>query len=139
VPDLPALLQRLCSSLSQIEHELKQLARQQGGRPVEVSDRRLLAEAHGAVDRVRHLLWPYVEATAQRATGIDQALQKYRMERVTAMLHDLSDRVGEPQLAAVPEAQSFFSDIQKIATTAVEKHLERTARTPSPEAETVLN
>jgi hypothetical protein len=143
VPDLQALLKRLCSDLSQIEHELKQVARQQAGRPAEIRDEQLLAEAKSAVDRIRHLLWPYVEAAAKRAAGIDETLQKYRMERVTAMLHDLTDRVAEPELAAIPEAQSFFSDIQKIATTAVEKHLERVASAPSdrrlPSSEPVLN
>ncbi len=144
VPDLQALLQRLCFDLSQIEHELKQLAQQPGGEPAAVSDQQLLTEAHGSVDRIRHLLWPYVEAAAKRAAGIDEALQKYRMEKVTAMLHELSDRVAEPQLAEIPEAKSFFSDIQKIATTAVEKHLERASAAPSrplpaPEPETVLN
>jgi hypothetical protein len=71
-----------------------------------------------------------VEAAANRANGIDHALQHYRMERVTAMLRELSERLTEPRLEALPEAQSFFSNIQEIATTAVEKHLDRTSRKP---------
>lgn len=126
MPDLQARLSRLCSDLTQLEHELKQLAQQQEGQAT-VCDQELLAETKGAVDRIRHLLWPHVQAAGD---GLDQALQKYRMERVTAMLHELSDRVGEPRLSAMPEAQSFFSNIQEIATTAVERHLERVTRTP---------
>lgn len=131
VEDLKARLSRLCSDIAQIEHELKQVAQQQDGQPVELCDEQLLAEVKSAVDRVRHLLWPYVEAAANRANGIDQALQHYRMERVTAMLQELSERLTEPRLEALPEAQSFFSNIQEIATNAVEKHLERSTRTPA--------
>lgn len=130
VEDLKTRLSRLCSDIAQIEHELKEVAQQQGGQTVELCDEQLLAEVKSAVDRVRHLLWPYVEAAANRANGIDHALQHYRMERVTAMLRELSERLTEPRLEALPEAQSFFSNIQEIATTAVEKHLDRTSRKP---------
>ncbi len=146
VPDLQARLTRLCAELSQIEHELKKVAQQQTGQPVEICDEQLLTEAKSAVDRLRHLLWPYVEAAAKRTTGVDEALQKYRMEKVTAMLRELSERVAEDKLADLPEAQSFFTDIQKIATTAVEKHLERGGagapldrQQPLGEPKTVLN
>ncbi len=126
--DLQARLTRLVFDLAQIEYELKQVARQNDGPPVELCNEQVLNEAKSAVDRIRHLLWPYVEAAAKRALGLDQALQKYRMERITTMLHELTDRVAEPRMAALPEAQSFFSNIQEIATSAVEKHMERVSR-----------
>lgn len=128
--DLQARLTRLCFDLAQLEYELKQVARQNDGQPVEICNEEVLNEAKSAVDRIRHLLWPYVEAAAKRAAGLDEAIQKYRMERITTMLHELTDRVAEPRLAAMPEAQSFFSNIQEIATHAVEKHLERIERAP---------
>ncbi len=124
--DLQARLTRLVFELTQVEYELKQAARENGGQPIEICNEEVLNEAKSAVDRIRHLLWPYVEAAAKRAAGLDQVLQKYRMERITTMLQDLTDRVAEePRLAATPEAQSFFSSIQEIATNAVEKHLDR--------------
>lgn len=129
--DLQARLTRLVFDLAQIEHALKEVARQNDGQPSELCNEQVLNEAKSAVDRIRHLLWPYVEAAAKRALGLDQALQKYRMERITTMLHELTERVAEePRLAATPEAESFFSSIQEIATNAVEKHLERASRSP---------
>ncbi len=128
--DLQARLTRLVFDLAQIEYQLKQTARQNDGQPIELCNEQVLNEAKSAVDRIRHLLWPYVEAAAKRALGLDQALQKYRMERITSMLHELTDRVAEPGVAALPDAQSFFSNIQEIATSAVEKHLERVSRSP---------
>ena len=132
VKDLQARLTRLCLDLAQLEYQLKQLARQNDGEPAEICNEEVLNEAKSAVDRIRHLLWPYVEAAAKRATGLDQAIQRYRMERITTMLQELTDRVAEPKLEALPEAQSFFSSIQEIATTAVEKHLDRANREPEP-------
>lgn len=133
VQDLQARLTRLCFDLAQLEYELKQAARQNDGQPVEICKEEVLNEAKSAVDRIRHLLWPYVAAAATRAAGLDEVLQKYRMERITTMLHELSDRVAEPRMAAMPEARSFFSNIQEIATTAVEKHLDRASRSPVPQ------
>jgi hypothetical protein len=128
VQDLQARLTRLCLELAQLEYALKQAARQSDGRPIEICNEQVLNEAKSAVDRIRHLLWPYVEAAAKRAAGLDEALQRYRMERITSMLNELTDRVAEPGMAETPEVQSFFSSIQEIATTAVEKHLQRDER-----------
>ena len=143
--DLQARLTRLCFDLAQLEYELKKVAQQNDGQPVEICNEQVLDEAKSAVDRIRHLLWPYVEAAAKRAAGLDEALQKYRMERITTMLQELTDRVSEPRLAAMPEARSFFSNIQEIATNAVEKHLDRVNRSPvtpplpSTDPKTLLN
>lgn len=134
MPALKARLSSLSVELAELEKQLKQIARDNGGRPIPICEEALLNDLHSAVDRVRHLLWPYVEAAARRTRGLDEALQTYRMERVTAMLHDLSERHAEPGLAAMPEVQSFFSSIQRIATTAVERHMERDVPVPAKKA-----
>ena len=134
MPDLQARLSRLSVELADIEQELNRIARENGGQPIQICDEALLGDIKSAVDRVRHLLWPYAEAAARRAGGVDEVLQRYRMERVTTMLNDLTQRVAEPRLAAIPEAQSFFSSIQEIATLAVEKHLERITQAPAKKA-----
>ena len=143
--DLQARLRRLCADIALLEEDLKTAAQGDGTQPLALCDEQVLSQAKGAVDRLRHLLWPYVEAAAKRAAGVDEVLQRYRMERVTTMLQELTDRVAEPRLAAMPGAQSFFSSIQQIATTAVEKHLERLTRqpltrpSPSPQPKTFVH
>ena len=128
--DIEARLSRLSVDLVELEKQLKQIARDNGGQPIQICEEAQLRDLHSAVDRVRHLLWPYVEAAARRTRGLDEAIQMYRMQRVTTMLHDLTERDAEPGLAALPEVQSFFSSIQQIATTAVERHMERAAPEP---------
>lgn len=128
--DLQARLMRLCSDIAELEQELNKHVDPDGEPTPEICEEQALSEAKSAVDRIRHLLWPYAQAAAKHSSGLDEALQRYRMERVTTLLHDLTDRVAEPRLAALPEAHSFFASIQEIATTAVEKHLERVTRQP---------
>ena len=122
--DLTARLSHLSAELAELEEELRHLASAKNIEPAKICDETTLTEVKNAVDRIRHLLWPYVQASVQRSS-IDDELQRYRMQRVTQMLHDLRDRVAEPEVAAMPEAKSFFSSIQEIATTAVERHLKR--------------
>ena len=129
--DLTAKLSRLSADLAELEQELRRLAPAKGNKPTKkFCDEAVLAEIKNAVDSVRHLLWPHVEEFARQNEGVDTAIQRYRMQRVTEMLHDLKDRVAEPAVAAMPEAKSFFASIQEIATTAVERHLERAAVVP---------
>ena len=128
--DLTAKLSRLSAELVELERELRAVAPRKHTPPEQICNHELLAEVKNAVDSIRHLLWPHVEASARRSKGLDEALQRYRMQRVTDMLHDLKDRVAEPAVAAMPEAKSFFASIQEIATTAVEKHLNRPAIVP---------
>lgn len=123
--DITAKLSRLSAELAEVEEDLRRIAPDKGSEPSRLCDEALLAEIKHAVDSIRHLLWPYVETSAQKSKGIDEALQRYRMQRVTEMLHDLKDRVAEPAVARMPEAKSFFASIQEIATTAVERHLDR--------------
>jgi len=131
---MQARLSRLSVELVELEKQLKQIARDNGGQSIQICEEALLRDLHSTVDRIRHLLWPHVEAAARRTSDLDAALQKYRMQRVTTMLNDLTERAAEPRLAAMPEVQSFFSSIQQIATTAVERHMERVARVPAKRA-----
>ena len=123
--DLTAKLSRLSDELCELEQELRRRT------PAErLCDRSTLEQLKAAVDNIRHLLWPYVTSSANESQGIDEAMHRYRMQRVTSMLNDLKDHVAEPQVSGTPEARSFFSSIQEIATTAVEKHLNRPAVAP---------
>ncbi len=120
--DLTAKLSRLSAELCDLEQELRRRT-PFGGDPL--CDPAVLDQLKAAVDNVRHLLWPYIQNSVKESEGIDEALQRYRMQRVTTMLNDLKERVAEPELSEMPEAKSFFASIQDIATTAVEKHLTR--------------
>jgi len=121
----------LAHELRAIEKELGDTARKPGSQAGELLDGELLAEVRAAIDRIRNILWPFVEAAARRTDDVDHTLQRYRMQRVTDMLEGLKERVGEAKLAAAPEAPSFFANIQEIATTAVERHLEHSAPSTS--------
>lgn len=125
--DLEARLTSLARELHELEQELGVRARENRGE-LDALDEQVLGEFKSAVDRIRHMVWPYVEAAAARSNDLDGAIQRYRMERVTDMLENLRSRVDTPDLHDAPEVQSFFSNIQQIATSAVEKHLERAGK-----------
>ncbi len=124
--DLKARLTSLARALHEMEQELGSRARD-NRRELDTLDEQVLRDFKSAIDRVRHMVWPYVEAAADHG-DLDGAIQRYRMERVTDMLENLRTRVETPDLDDAPEVQSFFSNIQQIATSAVEKHLERVGK-----------
>ncbi len=127
--ELQEHLSRLCTDLIEIENELELVARSETHEPI--CEQELLAQVRAAVDRVRHLLWPHAEAR-NHGGGVDEALQRYRMQRVRTMLEDLTARLAEHELADVPEAQTFFTSIQEIATMAVERHLQQAEQGEQP-------
>jgi DNA repair exonuclease SbcCD ATPase subunit len=123
--------------LRALEKELESASRTSSGGFDAISEESL-KEFKDSIDRIRHIVWPYVEAAAAQNNDLDTTLQRYRMERVTDMLENLKDRVATPDLQEVPEVRSFFTNIQQIATKAVEKHLERATkagakRPPTPQ------
>jgi DNA repair exonuclease SbcCD ATPase subunit len=128
--DLKTRLSSLSGELRAMQTELERAALQKGAE-FDSLDEDLLKEFKDSIDRLRHVIWPYVEAVAARTDDVDTTLQRYRMERVTDMLENLKNRVETPDLGEVPEVRSFFSNIQQIATSAVEKHLERIAQAGS--------
>ena len=86
-------------------------------------DKNMITELKAAVDHMRHLLWSYIEASSNKNPHmVTRTLQAVRMQRVTEMLKILQPGVAEARESAMPEAQSFFDAIQRIAASAVEKH-----------------
>ena len=122
--DIQARLKTLATQLRDLEQELGLRAKDNHGE-LDDLDEAALRDFKDAIDGVRHMIWPYVEAAAARTNDVDSTLQRYRMQRVTDMLQNLKSRVETPDLEDAPEVRSFFSNIQQIATAAVEKHLER--------------
>ena len=81
----------------------------------------LLNDLKSAVDNMRHVLWSYIEATAQGPEELKNAIQGYRMQRVTEMLRVLREAETE-ELNAVPHAHSFFEEINHIAHATVDRY-----------------
>ncbi|MBI2679064.1 MAG: hypothetical protein HYX28_09810 [Candidatus Koribacter versatilis] len=83
----------------------------------------LLNDLKNAVDNVRHFLWAYIEATTQNPEDLKNAMQGYRMQRVTEMLRVM--RSDEPELTKTKGAHSFFEEINSIAHAAVDRYEEK--------------
>ena len=81
----------------------------------------LLNDLKSAVDNMRHFLWAYIEATAEGPEELKNAIQGYRMQRVTEMLRLLRASETE-ELKAVPFAHSFFEEINSIAHATVDRY-----------------
>jgi hypothetical protein len=81
----------------------------------------LLNDLKSAVDNMRHFLWSYIEATAQGPDELKNAIQGYRMQRVTEMLRVLRESEAQ-ELSAVPQAHSFFEEINHIAHATVDRY-----------------
>lgn len=142
--DITKRIRRVTEDLRAIQEELGWAAIED---PTEGEQARLLDELlekdlindfKSAVDHMRHFLWSYIEAVSKKqGKDVDYALQAYRMQRVTEMLRILRERVELPQLMNVPEAHSFFEEIQAIANTAVDRHFPResaAAEEPDPKS-----
>lgn len=140
--DLSTRLRLLAESLRRIEKELEVIARQDAADcgatlPEALLDLELLTQVKTTLDNVRHLLWPYVEVASQRSQhGLDETLQRYRMERVTQMLEDLKARATHPAMAPMPEVHTFLQGLQAITDSAVKRHLKvgpESASAPEPQ------
>ena len=90
----------------------------------ELVDGDLLNDLKSAVDNVRHFLWAYIEATTQNPEDLKQAIQGYRMQRVTEMLRVLREHES-PDMHKIPEAHSFFEEINSIAHKTVERYKDK--------------
>lgn len=86
----------------------------------------LLNDFKASVDHMRHVLWAYIETlTREQGDQIERALQAVRMQRTTDMLRALQSSAPDWEQ---PEARSFLEQIQAIANTAVERHLDHGSR-----------
>jgi hypothetical protein len=109
-------IQRLTEDLRHIEMDLGPTADFSNSElpPVEV-----LQDFKCTVDHIRHVLWGFVESHSN-PEDIAASIQSIRMQRVTKMLRALNPAVQES--VSIPEAQSFFAEIQMIANHAMDAH-----------------
>lgn len=125
--DLTTRIRRVTEDLQAIQTELSTAAKS----PVTDSERDrimnllassdLLHEFKSSVDHMRHLLWSYIES-AQRNENVERTLERVRMKRVTEMLRILEPDMAERRMNEMPEVDSFFDVIQKIANKALDRH-----------------
>lgn len=122
--DVTARIRRVTEDLRVVQDELNEAAHQAQAQRDKVLDElvggELLNDLKSAVDNVRHFLWAYIEATTQNPEDLKSAIQGYRMQRVTEMLRVLRD--DTPDMSAIPEAHSFFEEINSIAHKTVERY-----------------
>jgi hypothetical protein len=125
--DLTTRIRRVTEDLQAIQHELSTAAKSPATdaerdrimQALASSD--LLHEFKSSVDHMRHLLWSYIES-AQKNEDVRRTLERVRMKRVTEMLHILEPDVSEKRMHDLPEIDSFFDAVQKIASKALDRH-----------------
>lgn len=80
----------------------------------------LVKEFKSAVDNMRYILWGYIEAASHTGGDVDLAVQNVRMQRTTEMLRVLAERTDLS--VPIPQARTFFEEVQEIAQSAIRKH-----------------
>lgn len=140
VDDITRRIQRVTDDLRAIQEELGAAAVEEAeGEPArlldELLEKDLINDFKLAVDHMRQFLWTYIDAVCKKeGRNVDYTLQAFRMQRVTEMLRIMRESVELPKLMKLPEAHSFFEEIQATADSALERHLppgEPPAGTPS--------
>lgn len=128
--DLTTRIRRVTEDLHAIQQELSVAAkspttdreRDRIMHALATSD--LLHEFKSSVDHMRHLLWSYIES-AQKNEDVQRTLERVRMKRVTEMLRILEPDMQEKRMNDLPEVDSFFDAVQKIAAKALDRHTEK--------------
>ncbi len=125
VGDVTARIRRVTDDLRALQEQLDVAAHQAAAQRDKVLDELvdgdLLNDLKSAVDNVRHFLWAYIEATTQNPEDLKSAIQGYRMQRVTEMLRVLREHES-PDMHNIPEARSFFEEINNITHATVERY-----------------
>jgi hypothetical protein len=122
--DICARIRRITSDLNVLEMELEwskiaeASAEEQGRWLDEILSMELVGDFKAAVDKMRHLLWCYIESVATRngSCNIDYSLQTHRLQRVTEMLQLLRSD-GTPELSSLPAAKPFFEQVSAVVET----------------------
>ncbi len=128
VDDITRRIQRVTEDLRVIQEKLGAAAvLEPGGEATRLLDqlleKDLINDFKSAVDHMRHFLWTYIDAVCRKeGRNVDYTLQAFRMQRVTEMLRILRERVELPQIMKLPEAHSFFEEIEATADTVVGRH-----------------
>lgn len=83
-----------------------------------------LTELKSALDHTRHSVWAVLEAlSGQYGQTLAEALQEYRMQRASELLHVLRKQVDAPVRPNTPAARSFFEEVQVVADLALSRNL----------------
>ena len=83
-----------------------------------------LADLKSALDHARHSVWAVLESLSEDyGQSIEEALQEYRMQRATELLHALRKQVDSPIRPNTAVARSFFEEVQVVADLAVTRNL----------------
>jgi hypothetical protein len=126
--DITRRIQRVTEDLRVIQEELGAAAVEEPAGEADhlldqLLEHDLINDFKSAVDRMRQFLWAYIDAVCKKeGRNVDYTLQAFRMQRVTEMLRILRERVELPQIMQLPEAHSFFEEIQATADTVVGRH-----------------
>lgn len=87
-----------------------------------------LTELKSALDHTRHAVWAVLEAlSGQYGQTLAEALQEYRMQPASELLHVLRKQVDAPVRPNTPAARSFFEEVQVVADLALSRNM-RTKR-----------
>lgn len=91
------------------------------GEPV---DMQVLSEFKAALDHARHSVWALLEALAgYSGHTIEEALQNYRMQRASELLHMLRHQVESPKRPDSAAARTFLEEVQVVAELALRRHM----------------
>lgn len=121
--DICARIRRITDDLNALEMELEwskienASAEEQSRLLDEILSMELVGDFKAAVDKMRHLLWCYIESVARNGRySVDYSLQTHRLQRVTEMLQLLRSS-GTPELGSLPAAKPFFEQVTAVVET----------------------
>ena len=122
--DVCARIRRITGELNALEMDLEwskiegASAEEQHRLLEEILSLELVGDFKAAVDKMRHLLWCYIESVAARngRYGVDYGLQTHRLQRCTEMLQMLRSS-GTPELGSLPAAKPFFEQVTAVVET----------------------
>jgi hypothetical protein len=87
-------------------------------------DKQALTDLKSALDHARHSVWAVLESlTGQYGQSVDEALQEYRMQRASELLHVLRQHIESPLRPNTPAARSFFDEVEVVADLALQRHM----------------
>lgn len=119
--DVCARIRRITDELNALEMDLEwskiegASAEEQHRLLEEILSLELVGDFKAAVDKMRHLLWCYIESVAARngSYNVDYGLQTHRLQRCTEMLQMLRTG-GTPELSSLPAAKPFFEQVSAV-------------------------
>ena len=126
--DLARQLREMAEQLQFLEKKLtspgtRLLGRQYylDGHPV---DPEVLSEFKSCLDRTRHSVWALLEALSGYSShSIAEALQEYRMQRASELLHALRPEVEAARRPDSASARAFFEEIEIVSELALRRNI----------------